>query len=222
MALKRIINRFRKLLKLLKRDPDRFLRSVSAVIHIGASTGQERDYYDKLGLRVLWIEPIPTVFEQLKTNISKLPRQQAIKALVTDKDNKTYKFNIASNDGESSSILELQGHKDIWPQIEFVETIELKSKTLESLLKDHNVDSSSFDVLIIDTQGSELLVLKGAVPILKHFSFIKTEVADFESYSGCCKLDDIDQFMEAHNFQQYSRHAFAHRNEGGGEKHTMT
>jgi len=212
MILKRILNKFRKL---LARDPDRFLRSISAVIHVGANTGQERDRYEDLGLCVLWIEPIPKAFEELKSNISQFPKQQAIQALITDEDNKTIRFNIASNNGASSSILELKEHKDICPNVEFVETMELKSKTLVSLLKEHNIDASSFGALIMDTQGSELLVLKVATSILKHFTFIKSEVADFESYSGCCKMNDLDKFMRIHGFRPYSRHAFAHRKEGG-------
>jgi len=212
MTLKGISQRMKRL---LSPDPDHFLRSVSAVIHVGANTGQERDHYEHLGLRVLWIEPIPEVFGELTNNISKLPKQQAIQALVTDEDNKQYSFNIASNNGASSSILELKDHKDIWPQVEFVETISLRSKTLTSLLHEEGIDPSSFGALILDTQGSELLVLKGAVPILKHFSFIKTEVADFESYSGCCRLDDLNQFMKMHGFRPYFRQAFATRKEGG-------
>ena len=56
---------------MLKRDPDRFLRKVSGVIHVGANAGQERELYAKFGLRVIWIEPIPEVFEKLKMNVAK-------------------------------------------------------------------------------------------------------------------------------------------------------
>jgi FkbM family methyltransferase len=185
------------------------------VIHVGANTGQEREYYRKLGLRVLWIEPIPRVFEELKLNLVEFPKQQAIQALVTDKDNETYDFHVANNNGASSSILEIKECRDIWPSIDFEGSISLNSTTLTSLLLDQNIDISLYDSLVMDTQGTELLVLKGGESILKHFHYVKTEVADFESYAGCCRLDDIKEFMRMHDFHEFSRHAFAHRCKGG-------
>jgi len=202
-------------LPMLKKDPDRFLRKVSGVIHVGANTGQERELYAKFGLPVIWIEPIPEVFEKLKLNVANFPRQCALKCLVTDQDNVAYPFHIANNEGHSSSILELNLHKDIWPQVAYEKTITLKSKTLPSLLEDEHIDYSEYDSLIMDTQGSELLVLKGAVSILENFTYIKTEVPDFESYTSCCQLADIASFMASHGYREFSRQKNAERPNGG-------
>jgi len=196
---------------MLKRDPDRFLRKVSGVIHVGANAGQERVLYAKFGLRVIWIEPIPEVFERLKENIAEFSKQRAFKCLVTDQDNVAYPFHICNNDGHSSSILDLNLHKDIWPQVAYEKTITLRSKTLPSLLEEEQVDCSDYDSLIMDTQGSELLVLKGAVSILKNFTYIKTEVPDFESYTGCCQLADIASFLARHGYREFSRQKNAER-----------
>jgi FkbM family methyltransferase len=219
-TLQGILHRIKKLF-IRDADPDRYLRFVSGVIHVGANTGQERECYKDFGLRVLWVEPIPRVYEELEANLIAFPKQRAVQALVTDKDNETYEFHIANNNGESSSIFELKEHKDIWPGVVYEETISLQSKTLTSLLQDENIDPSSFDALVMDTQGSELLVLKGGWPILKNFHYVKTEVADFESYAGCCRLEDLDQFMRTHGFREFSRHAFAHR-DGGGTYYDIT
>ena len=104
-------------------DSDNFLNSVASVIHVGANIGQERELYDRFGVRVLWIEPIPSVFEELQANIATFKRQQAVQALATDVDNQEYQLNVASNNGASSSILELNEHKDIWPGIKYVDSI---------------------------------------------------------------------------------------------------
>ena len=64
-------------------------------------------------------------------------------------------------------------------------------------------------MLVIDTQGSELLVLKGALPILHHFKYIQTEVPDFEAYKGCCQLKDLQFFLVGLGYQEISRHQFA-------------
>ena len=171
--------------------------------------------YARYGLDVLWIEPIPTVFQELLSNISQFPRQRAIQALVTDCDNQTHEFHVANNNGASSSILDLHQHKDVWPDVEYTQTLSLEGATLPSLLQKHEIDPSAFDALVMDTQGSELLVLKGAESLLGHFSFVKAEVADFESYAGCCELSDLDAFMTQQEFEIFSKHAFAHRNDGG-------
>jgi FkbM family methyltransferase len=196
---------------LLKRDPDRFLRKVSGVIHVGANSGQERELYAKYALRVIWIEPIPEVFEALKVNLNAFPLQRSLECLITDQDNVEYQFHIASNSGASSSILELNLHKDIWPQITYERTITLRSKTLATLLEDEHIDPSEYDSLVMDTQGSELLVLKGAVAILKNFAYIKTEVPDFESYTGCAQLADIATFLGNHGYTEFSRDKFTDR-----------
>ena len=59
------------------RDSDGFLKNVSGVIHVGANEGQEREDYAARNLRVLWIEPIPSVFARLTLNIAKYDRQEA-------------------------------------------------------------------------------------------------------------------------------------------------
>jgi FkbM family methyltransferase len=200
---------------LFKSDQDHFFKKASGVIHVGANIGQERKLYDKYGLDVLWIEPIPEVFETLQANLLDFPRQRALKCLVTDQDNQEHQFHIANNNGLSSSILNLNLHQDIWQQVSYEKTITLQSKTLVSLLQEEQIDPTLYDVLVMDTQGSELLVLKGAIPILKNFTYIKTEVADFESYKDCCQLADITAFLENYGYQQLSIMKFAEHPHGG-------
>lgn len=195
---------------------DRFLCNISGVIHVGANIGQERDLYNSLGLNVLWIEPIPEIFEKLVINIRHFHKQKAIKALVTDEDNKDYIFNIANNSGASSSILELKHHKDIWPSVKFISTINLKSISLNSLLKRESINFDKYQALVIDTQGSELLVLQGSIPILKHFRYIKTEVPNFESYESCVTISEMDSFLKSFGYIEISRFKFAGR-PGHGE-----
>ena len=205
----------KKIQSLFKKNPDRFLKKITGVIHVGANTGQEIELYAKYGLKVVWIEPIPEIFQALKSNLINVPNQIAIKGLVTDLDNVEYHFHVANNNGASSSILELNLHEDIWPDVVYEKTIRLLSRTLSTLLEDNNITSSDYDMLVMDTQGSELLVLKGAIPILQNFTYIKTEVPDFESYKGCCQLKDLQSFLNKHRFKEASRDKFATHPDGG-------
>ena len=199
----------------VKDDPDRFLQDVTGIIHVGANSGQERLRYNQLGLRVIWVEPIPEVFQELLQNIRGLSNQCAFQALITDIDGQPYQFHIANNNGESSSILALKQHKDIWPEINYTTSISLESITLVSLLKENGIDPKNYQALVIDTQGTELLVLQGSLSILKHFGYIKVEVPDFESYEGCCRLVDMEAFMANNGYEEFARKKFASRAAGG-------
>lgn len=192
-----------------------YLEDVSGVIHVGANSGQERAYYNDLNLDILWIEPIPEVFKKLEINIQKYPKQKALQALITDQDGDTHTLHIAKNDGESSSIFELDKHKDIWPDIHFIGDIELKSITLPSLLKREQISPCRYQVLVLDTQGAELLILQGATPLLKNFKYIKTEAWTFSAYKECCQLHEIESFMKKHGFKEMGRVQTANRDGTG-------
>ena len=203
----------RKLKEKLRKDPDSFLEKAFGVIHVGANVGQERSLYAQNDLEVLWIEPIPEVFEILTANLEEFPKQRALPGLVTDEDGKDYELHIANNRG-SSSILDLKLHKEIWPDIHYEKTITVPGVTLNTLLEKEQIDLNKYNALVMDTQGSELLVLQGAIPILHHFKFIKTEVADFEAYSGCCQLPEVSAFMKRFGFREYSRRVMIEGREG--------
>ena len=219
---KRFIKFIRTPARMIERYKERkLLKSISGIVHIGANIGQERQYYADHDLDVIWVEPIPEVFEKLIKNTKDYKKQRAFQALIADADHRPYEFHITNNNGESSSIFELKDHKEIWPGVHATKTISLKSKTLFSLFNEEKIDPSKYQGLVMDTQGSELLVLKGALPLLKHFKFIKTEVADFEAYEGCCQLSDINDFMLSNGFREYSRRNFARPTKAGGQYYNV-
>ncbi|MCI0465842.1 MAG: FkbM family methyltransferase [Beijerinckiaceae bacterium] len=195
--------------KSVKPQPDGFLRRCKGVIHAGANAGQERDVYAQHGLPVVWIEALPAVFEELKANIAPYRDQIAIRALLTARDNETHIFRVANNSGQSSSILDLKYHKDIWPEVHFVDRLEMQSVTLPTALSSHNVDISRYDALVMDTQGSELLILQGSGALLEQFNFIKTEAAEFESYENCATAATLSEFLTPKGFRLAGREKFA-------------
>ena len=205
----------RKAHKWVSPNADRFLSSVKGVIHVGANAGQEKENYQKRKIKVIWIEPIPHVFKALRANIQDAPDQKAYQYLITDVDNREYTFHIANNFGASSSILELADHKKIWPDVDFEQSIKLKSITLTRMVDREKINMENYDALVLDTQGSELLVLKGAVPLLSNFKYIKTEAPDFEAYSNCCKLKELSDFLKTYHFKECRRCKFAKHKSAG-------
>lgn len=210
-----VTKRVRRLVKMRDGDPNEFLRSCSGVVHVGANTGQEAQFYDEFGLSVLWIEPIPEVFAALERNIERYPRQRALNELIVDVDGTEVTLHVANNQGASSSILDLHQHKDIWPEVDFVRDIQCAAVTLPTALRKAAIDASAYDALIMDTQGSELSVLKGASEMLHLFRYIRTETADFEAYRNCATVDSIDAYLVAHGFSQVRKDEVVRHKDGG-------
>ena len=199
----------RRARRALSGDPNRFLSRCKAVIHIGANDGGERELYAHHSLSVLWVEALPDVFQTLVSNLRDYPKQKAINALVTDKEGETYDFHVSSNQGASSSIYEFQNHTELWPEVAFTKTIRLRSTTLRTLLRDAGYSPSEFDALILDVQGAELVVVKGAGEVLDSLRFIKAEASDFEAYKGACTVKTLSHALKGRGFTVRRKKRFA-------------
>jgi len=169
-------------------------------------------YADKL-LQVVWIEPLPDVFQLLQHNIRMFSSQLGINALVGEHDGEKIKLHVSPGTRAASSIFPIKEVTMIWPDVSYESEITLVSRTLPSLLKEHRIDLADYKALVMDTQGSELLILRGAESILHNFDYIKLEAANFEIYEGCALLEDIQIFLAEHGFEESSRYLFAAKGE---------
>ena len=198
--------------------PDRFLNAGRGVIHVGANKGQERFVYANYGLKVVWVEPIPDIFRELQANLNGFSAQTAYNCLIAAQDGKKYRFHISDNEGSSSSIFEpSKQFAAQWAATGFSSSIELEAISLPTFIRTKGIDMASFDILILDTQGSELLVLEGAKEVLPHFRYIQLEAVNREIYSGCCQLPEIDAFLSKCGFKQKGRRVLRRSPKGGRE-----
>lgn len=194
---------------------DNFLHNVSGVIHVGANVGQEASLYKLFGINVIWVEPIPEIFNQLQKNIAAIKNQVAYNHLITDLDGHKYNFNISNNNGESSSIFEIGLHKKLWPEVRYSHQIIIESITLKKFLIDNNINTTIYSSLVIDVQGAELLILRGCGELIRNFQYIKLEAADFESYEKADSLQEIASYLYNFGFSEEIRRIFASK-EGVG------
>jgi len=169
------------------------------IIHVGAHKAEESSVYDDLGIEnVVWIEGNPDLANQLKENFNK-KHNVVLNYLISDVDDKEFDFKITNN-GESSSILELGTHKEKHPQIYVTETKVLKSKTLASVIAENNIDMSNYNFLNLDIQGAELLALKGLGDKINNVDYIYTEVNTNYLYKDCALINDIDEYLSKFGF----------------------
>jgi FkbM family methyltransferase len=188
--------------------PD-YLRGIRGIVHIGANDGGERRLYERLGLDVLWVEAMPDTFKSLEKNLAGFPRQRALNYLLVDQDGVKTTFNVASNSGASSSVFKFADHAKIWPDVHFVDELELTGYRFATMVECENVDLAKYDFLLVDTQGAEMLVLKGAQECLGGVQRILAEAADFPSYEGGATLEQIEGFLTGKGFRLAKKYEFA-------------
>lgn len=171
------------------------------VIHIGAHMGQELGQYQSMNVKkVLFIEANPVVVERLQKQVAELPHVQVVNCAISN-SNGTVSLHVTSNE-QSSSILPLKGHSKIYPTIKETHQVNVSGKTLDTLLKELEIQPEEYNFLNIDIQGAELLALQGATNLLKYVDAINTEVNYEELYEGCALIDEIDDFLEQHGFER--------------------
>lgn len=172
------------------------------ILHIGANAGWEYLAYSKTSAQlVIYIEPIPRIYEKLCANIESLKGHIGIMELCGESDGLDVEFGVSSNDGLSSSIFPLGNHLKIHPEITYTEKLPLRTKTLNTIIKENNLDKPALDYLVLDVQGAELFLLRGAADILPHIQYLVCESSDFPLYEGGCTLSEIHSYLTNHGFR---------------------
>lgn len=216
---------WRLLRKILRRKADplallactgRLGLELASLVHVGAHLAQERHAYEALGYRrMLWIEGANDVHARLAESLAEHMAQRRAAgqpevlhetacALLTDRDGDEVALREFSNDGMSSSIFAATGTlKQRWPDL--AETGRLqpaRSRTLDTLLAERGF--GSVDVLVVDVQGAELLVLKGATHTLAKVKAVVSEVSTQALYEGGVLFDELRAFLRSHGFEPMS------------------
>lgn len=173
-----------------------------SIVHVGANSGRDEvtNYKKSFAKTCLYIEPLPSIFQELVKNLKDLPNHLPIQALCSDRDDEEIIFNVASNEGRSSSIFPWGNHKNLYPNTDYLDQLKIKTKTLDTLLEDYS--DTRFDLLVMDTQGAELKILKGSHKFLEeNCSYIYTEIGEDPLYEGGCTFSEITSFLEAYGFR---------------------
>jgi FkbM family methyltransferase len=139
-------------------------QDIGNCIEIGAVDGimlSNTYHFEQNGWNSLCIEPIPSYYEILKNN-----RKNTLNYAISSNTSDDMIFNLVSmNTGNRSSIsgLELDTRLvDLHQQMNLnpkIETIKVKSRRLDWCIENH-FNHETIDFISIDTEGSELDVLK--------------------------------------------------------------
>jgi FkbM family methyltransferase len=167
---------------------------LKGILHVGAHECEELNDYEKYINResILWIEAMP---DKVQLNLNKYYNLKIEQAIVSDEEVEVL-FNC-SNNGQSSSFLELGLHSEFYPGIVYVNSFTQKTQLLENIIAKYNID---FNFINLDIQGAELKALKGMEKYLNKIDYIYTEVNTDYVYKDCAIITDIDDYLSKFNF----------------------
>lgn len=175
--------------------------NIRGIIHIGAHHGTELVTYEKLkASKVMFIEANPEVYKELSKQKSNHCSVEFINCAISNIDGNC-PFYVTSND-QSSSLLKLKIHQEIYPDIKPVKTILVQTKRLDSLFKENYMKIQDYNFLNMDIQGAELFALEGMGDSIRSIDYINCEVNREELYEGCALEKDINDFLKKAGFKK--------------------
>jgi FkbM family methyltransferase len=173
---------------------------IKGVLHIGAHECEELGFYNKLGIskdNIIWIDGNKEKVTQAKNK----GIQNVFYGVISNRDSQIVEFKITNN-GQSSSILELGSHANHHPDVHFVEKQIHSTITVDSFYKRNSLDMSKYDFWNFDIQGAELKALQGAKKSIEYAKALYLEVNTEEVYKECGLIDEIDSFLATYNFKR--------------------
>jgi FkbM family methyltransferase len=179
-----------------------YLPPDAIIVEAGAFTGS-----DTLKMARHWpaaqihaFEPVPQLFSLLQEKTSDY-KNIKIYPLGLGTYNGTATLYLAEKPNkitQASSLLAPQERLHDSP-IAFTKTIEIPTITLDTWAAEHQIPR--IDLLWLDLQGMELVVLQTSPHILKKIKTIHIEVATSERYKGQPLMQEVHDWLVAHNFE---------------------
>lgn len=178
------------------------------IVHIGAHRCEELEDYLFEGIEnIIFFEAIKEKADYCKQVCKdlNLPTIRAIEACISDKEEEVV-FNITNN-GQSSSMLPLKEHLKEHPDVFVVEKRKMTAYPIRKFIGDK---LSDYDFLNLDTQGSELKIMRGFGMAIMYFKAIYTEVNVKELYEGCALLPEMDEYLKGFGFKRVEEQISGH------------
>jgi FkbM family methyltransferase len=169
---------------------------IKGVIQIGSHYGEENQLYNLIGIKNrIFFEPLNSNFSVLEKNIE--PIHTLVKKALGNENKKVSMYTEEKNSGQSSSILKPMLHLKQYPNIVFNNTEIVDMIKLDSFEK----DLTEYNFIVIDVQGYELEVFKGAKNTLDNIDYIISEINRDELYENCAKIEQLVEFLSNYGFE---------------------
>jgi FkbM family methyltransferase len=173
------------------------IQNIKGIIQIGANSGQEVGLFKKFTNNIILIEPI----FQLANYLNQTHPDCLVIPCGLGSTNSMMDLYLASNGGESSSVLKPLNHPVYYPDIIFDQSIKIPVRTFESLVDEFNINMNSFNILVSDAQGYDLEAIKGFGSYITNFELIIAEYINSNLYENEASLKDMINYFTPLNFE---------------------
>lgn len=162
------------------------------VLVVGAHFAEEHKDYVAAGIkRFVYIEPCAATFNVLRNKFSAHHHIQLFNCACGDMDCEQVMYTGSQNQGQSNSLLKMDKHLQIHPGITLPTTELVQVKKLDSLGLAHK----GYQLLVMDAQGYEGHIIRGATETLKQINWIYSEVNKTTVYEKCTLVDELDKLL---------------------------
>jgi FkbM family methyltransferase len=175
------------------------------VIDIGSNVGDiTRELIQDKNNFVISVEPIPSLANNLKNLESNHSNLKVVNCAISDEDGEqTFYINEPHC---TSSLKKFNDEvKNKWPnRLDYKEKIIVKTIKLSTLIEELSLQNEIISFLKIDTQGSDLDVIKSSEKYLSNIKEIKCETfitdKNNDLYIDESKSDEVIEFMNQNDF----------------------
>ena len=186
-------------------ENEELCKKIRGIIQVGAHCGEEFNHIKKYNWNQLYFEPITESFYYLVGYVTTHGglKQKCFFSGYALLDKAGYFTLYLGKDFGSSSFLKLNPDRPVEHQtntcsgerVVEVTTLDLFFKENDKLIVD------DYNLLYIDTQGTELHVLVGAKENLKNIDIICLEVSYYPIYLQSPTLDQISDYLSFYGFE---------------------
>lgn len=177
-----------------------FLPEDPVIVEAGAKFGTDTK---KMSLfwpkgRIFTFEPVPELYSATVHNTRNYRNVKCCPLALSERSGEDTLFVSSGKSVGASSLLRPNVHLNIHPDTFFNSEIEVRTISIDDFAEQENI--SAVDFLWLDTQGTELAIMKGAPRIMKTVKLIHTEVSLMEVYDNAPLYAEVRQWLESQGF----------------------
>ena len=179
----------------------RYKISPTQIIHVGAWEGLDVPEYKSLGIpKITLVEAMSDKASALRKRYGQDEQVQIIEAAASDTSNETISFYPLAYGSSSLLKPKIESLQQVFADFVALEPIWVHTMKIDDL----KIAQANKVMLIVDVQGAELQVLRGATETLKSVILIKIEVSTTAYYEGQSFHDEITAFLMNSGFIKVS------------------
>lgn len=187
------------------------------IFDVGAHFGETVDHYKGLfeNCRIYSFEPFLDSFKRLEETASRFQKVYPFNVALSNEDGSVV-FNLNKESATNSLLNTGERGADTWwvNALETDKSITVTAAKLDTFMLQHNIDH--IDILKLDTQGSEYLVIDGALRTITEgkIKLVYLEIITMPTYENQKHLDEMIELLRLNGFSLYDFYNYNYSDKG--------